>query len=203
MSTLIDCANMAYAHLGKGTFIADLNENSVEAKVARLFQKPALKATLRDFHWAFATKITQAKLIEEDPNSEWGFAYRYPVDCLDLRRILSGQRVDTPETAVEYRVIGDSEGRVILTDKDEAEIEYTCFIDNAGLFPADFELAYSFRWATYLAPKILGADPTRQGERLMARYQTEIAHAKLNSGMEGRREQAPQNSYAAARGSSL
>src|SRR5665648_440114 len=96
MSSATEICNMALGHLASGKEIANLEtERSAEAIACRRFFDSARDAVLRDFSWPFATKIKALSLIEEDPNSEWAYSYRYPTDCLNFRRILSGTRTDT------------------------------------------------------------------------------------------------------------
>jgi hypothetical protein len=199
MPTSTEIANQALAHLGKGNFIASLDEASAEAKLAKMFHLPSVKATLREFHWPFATRIATAQLIETDPNSEWGYSYTYPSDCIDMKRILSGIRNDTNDSIVRYRIIGSDQGKVILTDKIEAELEYTKYVSNTAIFPDDFELAVSFRWAMYMAPKILGADRAKQVQILKGDYMQHISVAKLNAAMEQQRDAEPTNGFVNAR----
>src|SRR5690606_28194143 len=113
----------------------------------------------------FATRIVALGLVEEEPNSEWGYSYRYPSDCLMVRRFITGIQPDTQETKIPYRVIGDDDGLLILTNEDEAEIEYTIRATDTLRYPPDFEMALSFRLASYIAPRITGGDNFNLAER--------------------------------------
>jgi hypothetical protein len=116
-----------------------------------------------------------------------------------MKRILSGIRNDTNDSIVRYRIIGSDQGKVILTDKIEAELEYTKYVSNTAIFPDDFELAVSFRWAMYMAPKILGADRAKQVQILKGDYMQHISVAKLNAAMEQQRDAEPTNGFVNAR----
>lgn len=190
MDTKTEIVNAGFAHCGKGTYIEnvdDASDTSPEAKLARLFYLPALKLTLREFHWPHATRIEGAQLITEDPNDEWGFSYRYPVDCLDLRRILSGTRNDTADTLAEYRVIGDDAvGQVILCDVEEAQIEYTKLVTKVANMPMDFRVGLSYRLGMFFAPKLAAGD-RKLALSIKADFNDAIGQAKLNAAMEGRK----------------
>src|SRR3990172_6032289 len=126
MASEVDICNMALSHLGNSKEIAILaTEKSEEAAACRRFYETARDTVLRDFAWPFATRILSLGLVEEDPNDEWAYAYRYPTDCLLLRRLLSGLRHDNRQSRAPYRVARDDDGLVIYTDLAEAQMEYT------------------------------------------------------------------------------
>ena len=155
MASSTDICNKAISHLGIGKEIANLEtERTAEALACRRFFSDVIEEVLRDYAWPFATKFSDLELVEEDPTSEWSYSYRYPSDCLEFRRILSGTRSDTPDTRIPYRVGQDSQGRLIYTDQDSAEGEYTVRVTEAGRFTADFVSAASLLLASYIAPRL-------------------------------------------------
>jgi len=179
MSSTTEISNLAISHLGIGKEIANLDtEQTEEASACRRYFESAKKATLSDLDWTFATKFAVLNLIESEPNEEWNFSYRYPSDCINMRRILSGQRQDTQKTRVPYRISADSAGRIIYTDKENAEIEYTKNVTDPGLFSAEFALALSFRLASYIAPRLTGGDPFKMKQEMLAQYEIELGRAK-------------------------
>jgi|DEB0MinimDraft_10_1074344.scaffolds.fasta_scaffold02080_5 hypothetical protein len=179
MSSTTEISNLAISHLGIGKEIANLDtEQTEEASACRRYFESAKKATLSDLDWTFATKFAVLNLIESEPNDEWNFSYRYPSDCINMRRILSGQRQDTQKTRVPYRISADSAGRIIYTDKENAEIEYTKNVTDPGLFSAEFALALSFRLASYIAPRLTGGDPFKMKQEMLAQYEIELGRAK-------------------------
>ena len=177
MSSTTEISNLAISHLGIGKEIANLDtEQTEEASACRRYFESAKKATLSDLDWTFATKFAVLNLIESEPNDEWNFSYRYPSDCINMRRILSGQRQDTQKTRVPYRISADSAGRIIYTDKEDAEIEYTKNVTDPGLFSAEFTLALSFRLASYIAPRLTGGDPFKMKQEMLAQYELSLIH---------------------------
>jgi hypothetical protein len=200
MASKTEIANIALSDLGTGKEISNLEtEKSTEAGTMRRFYDLALDTTLRDFHWSFTTKFAALALIEEDPNSEWDYSYRYPTDCLKIRRILSGIRNDSRDTRTPYKIGRDDQGLVVYTDKEDAEIEYTVRETDPTRFPADFILALGHRLAAYAAPRICGEDPFKMGERAMRLYMFEIATAKASSLNEQQDEEDPEASSIKAR----
>lgn len=182
MASKTDICNIALSHLGISKEIANLDtEQSKEAAACRRFYDVTIEATLKDYSWPFASKIATLNLIEENPNDEWGYSYRYPTDCLFFRRILSGNRNDTELTKVPYAVTKDDSGYVVFTDRAEAECEYTVRISDESFFTSDFIIAVSYRLASYVAPRITAGDPFKLGQLAMQKYMIELSKAVANA----------------------
>lgn len=185
--------NMALSHLGQDVEIADVeNENTPQARAMRRFYATALKQTLRDFNWPFATKTVALELVEENPTSEWAYAYHYPSDCVQFRRILSGIRNDNAQSEVPFRVAYGSASAVIYTDAKEAEGEYTVLVDDPSRFPDDFTQALSMRLAAYVAPRIGGPQAIKLREAILALYFHELGGSRANAMNEEQAEEEPE-----------
>lgn len=197
--TSAEIGNLALGHLNIGRDIANLNENSAEARSLRRFYSLTRDAILRDFDWPFARVRTELELIEEEPNDEWGFSYRYPVDSLMLRRIFSGIRNDNQATVVRYEIGQDSTGSLLYTDMEDAIIRYTSQVTNPTYFPPDFVLAFAARLAAYAAPTLTGGDPFKLGARAFEVYRLEMGMARANAANEERPDQEPQAELIRAR----
>lgn len=170
-------ANLALAHIGVEKSIAALTERSKEAEACKLFYAQARNELLAAVPWPFATKIADLTLVEEDPNTEWSYSYRYPSDCVNFRRILSGNRVDTPSTAISYKIGADTEAKLIFTDREDAECEYTVLVTNVVFFPDDFVQALALRLAAMIAPRLTAGDPFKMGARAQTLYEKAVADA--------------------------
>ena len=181
-SSKTEICNIALSHLGSAKDVANVEtEASQEAGACRRFYDMALKATLRDFPWSFATKIADMQLVEEDPNDEWAYSYRYPSDCLRMRRILSGNRNDTNDTREPYKISRDASGLLIFSDKENAEIEYTKYETDPLAYPEDFVVALSYRLAAFIAPRVTAGDKFKLGAAAMQNYLFEISRAESTS----------------------
>lgn len=197
-----EICNLALSNLGVGTEIQELDEDSAEAKACRAFYNTALKRALRDFEWPFATKIVDLSLVEEDPTDEYAYSYRYPSDCLFLRRILSGTRNETRQSAVHYRVVRDEDGLLLLTDAAEPQAEYTVFSGDdepVPFYPADFVIAFSYLLASYIAPRIITTDPAKRADTMRNTYLIEASRAMANARMEEQPEEEPESEFIRAR----
>lgn len=195
-------ANLALGHLGSGKEIANLDtENSAEARACRRFYETARDEMLRGWTWPFATKITTLTLVEEDPNDEWAYSYRYPTDCLMFRRIPSGARTDTRQSRVPYRVAQDDAGQVIFTDREDAQAEYTVAITDTRRFTSDFTMALSLRLASYIAPSITAGDPFKVGTRAFQLYGMSVDAARANAANEEQPDEDPSSQFERERNS--
>ena len=200
MLSSTDIANMALGHLGVGKQISNIEtEKSEDARSCKQFFNTTIQSMLRDFPWPFATVIQSLELVETDPNDEWGYSYRYPSNCLNVKRILSGSRNDTRLNRVPYKIVNDSSGQLILTDMTDAQIEFTKNIDATSHYPVDFSLAVSFRLAAYIAPRMTAGDPFKMGERAMKMYDYELRKAQSNAANEEQPDELPNSEFIEAR----
>lgn len=195
MSAQVEICNMALSHLAVGKEIASITENTEEARVLNRFYEPARKKVLRDGSWPFATRFVALGLVESAPTSEWDYSYRYPTDCLKVRRIFSGTRNDTRQTRVPYKLAGDSQGTLILTDMDDAEIEYTVNADNPQFYAPDFELAFSYYLAFLSASRLTRGDKYKLGAQAFQLYQLEIKKSIGNAANEEQEEEIPDSEF--------
>lgn len=172
MSSKTELANLALSHLGQQQEIANLDtERSPAAATMRRFIPIAVETFLKDFPYSFCNVTSALALVEESPNDEWAYSYRYPTDCLKPLRIPSGLRDDTRQSRVNYVIGKDSQGELIYTDEPEASLEYVQFVNDPSRFPADVLLAMSFFLAGLSAPRICGEDPFKMGDKAMKMYQ--------------------------------
>ena len=196
----VGICNMALSHLGVGKEIANLEtEKSDEASAFRRFYDIARDATLRETAWPFATKIDVLSLVKEDPNDEWDFSYRYPIDCEYFRRILSGIRNDNKSTRIPYEIASDTLGSLIYTDKKNATAEYTVNIDNPILYPPDFSMALSYYLAALTAARLTAGDPFKLKDWCMKMFYLEISRAASRAFNEEQVESPPESEFITGR----
>jgi len=193
MASTTEIANLVLNHCAVGKTISNLEtEQSEAARAIRRVYDIALDVTLRDFAWPFATKIAALALVAEEPNTEWGYSYRYPSDCLEMRRILSGVRNDTRQSRAPYKIAQDSAGLLIFTDEEDAQAEYTVRMTDPQRYPADFTLALSFYIAAIAAPTLTAGDQFKLGDRAGKMYAFEIARATTRGFNEEQPEELPE-----------
>lgn len=201
MGTNTQILNMALSHIGVGKEVASIKtEKSEEAAAGRRFFNIARDVVLRDFHWPFTTVIEVLALIESDPNSEWAYSYKYPVDCLCMRRILSGIRNDDRNTEVTYKLAHNTSGVIIYTDEPTAFVEYTGRSEDPQIYPPDFTMALSYYLASLLAPRLTGGDPFDLKTKAEKMYRIELSKAAANAFNEEKVEDPPDSEFISIRG---
>lgn len=196
MASKTQICNLAISHIGVGKEIANVDtDKGDEASACRRYYETCRDVALRDFPWPFATVVESLALIEEDPNDEWAYSYRYPTDCILFRRILSGIRNDSRQTRVPFRIINDSSGRLIYCDAEDAVAEYTKKETNPDLYTPDFYLALSFLIAAHIAPRLTAGDPFKLGDRAARMYEIQISRAKAMAKNEEQVEEDPESEF--------
>lgn len=192
MASKTEICNLALTHIGVGKEISNLEtERSPEATACRRIYETCLRTTLRAAHWPFATKFADLALIEEDATTDFTYSYGYPSDCVDFRRIVSGVPNETAQDRVVYRIAYGESAQIILTNQENAEGEYTVFVEDPARYPADFTMALSLLIAFYIAPKLTAGDPFKLGQRAMQLYSFEISRAVSNAHNEEQSQQSP------------
>lgn len=191
-----EIANFAISHLGIGKRIVSLEtERSQEAIVCNLFYSTALGETLRDFDWPFTRTIADLVLVQVNPNLDWKYSYRLPSDCLKALHILSGLRVETRQSRIEYEIGQDDEGKLLFTDQDSATLKYIIKADDPMQYPDDFTMALSYRLAMYVAPQITSGDRAKLRAEMAQYYMAEITQAKCNSLNEEQVNEDPESEF--------
>jgi hypothetical protein len=166
------CLPDSLAKLGQTRFITSLDEATAEGYTAAQLWDLALRASLRHFPWAFATKYAGGSdpedgymnLIDGSTSdyaveNEWVYAYRYPLDCLFARRIVppTGEGRTYNRTPITFRVgrtwNGTNDVPLIYCNQVEAVLEYTALVEcSEDFFDALFEDFLSWRLAGLMAP---------------------------------------------------
>lgn len=198
-SSTVIC-NMALRHIGQANGIASLTERSEAASACNAFYDIARKATLRDLNWPFASLTEDLTLVEEDPTTEWAFSYRYPSQALKVIRIPSGVRNDTRQSRVAWKEVNDGAGgKLIYTDMEDAQAEYTFDEEVTSNFPEDFSLALSYRIAFYIAPSLARQQGPGIQKEMAAYYTDAIQSAAANIGNEEQPDELPDSEFVRGR----
>jgi len=184
MASETDVANVALAHLGHGDEIDSLATNtSVAARIIRRIYKDTLASILSAYNWNWARAFQRLQISSFWPTPEWSFAYQYPPDCVQIRRIYNFHHYDDRENIIEYVEANDGTQRLILSnfgpvallpkdsytptkntsnypstiDKTQIPImEYTAFIENLAIMPPLFKEAFTYILAAKAAPLLSG-----------------------------------------------
>lgn len=139
MASKTNVLNIALGRIGVSKQVANVDtEQSLAAQTARTFIDEDIRYVLRDFPWPFATAYKNPALVAGTTSvnavSDWRYAYRYPSDCLFVRRIVVPTVGRNDPNPPPFRIGRDSEGRLIYTNQEDAEIEYTYNVDDVTEF---------------------------------------------------------------------
>jgi hypothetical protein len=144
--------NLALGRVGLTKLIGSTSEASAEARLCDRLLTQSRDWLLRRCVWPWATTVTTLPLVEENPTDEWGYAYRYPSDCLRLLRLLGAGRV--PAVAIPWKLSQDGAGRLVYCDVADAQAEYLQRVTNLAQWPDDATDALAWRLAFEIAPPL-------------------------------------------------
>lgn len=209
MATKVQICNLALSHIGQHS-IQSLDEATKLAQYCNLHFDNTRDAVLRDHAWGFAKKrLTLA--LTGDTYSGWDYAYAYPDDCLvaheifDLTGSVTGTAYD-PDTdtyystgKVEFEVSVNNalSQKIILTNKESAELMYTARVTNVGLFDPLFVDALSYALALKLVQPLKADTALRQ--ELSNSYVRLVERAKAVSANETYKKPDRDNDFVNAR----
>jgi hypothetical protein len=196
MSTSATICNIALGHIGVTRLISALTQTTTEAVQCNLYFETARDAVLADYTWPFATAYSALGLVAEDPSDDWLYAYRYPSDCIRVRRIVTGMgRADMNPPA--FAIGQDAQGRLIYSSHPDATIEYTARVSDPSRFDALFSEALSWRMAAFLAPS-LGRVQGAQNTALQM-YERTIGKARSTAANEAQQQPQAESEFVRAR----
>lgn len=150
-ATDVSIINMALAHVGWTQFITARSQLLNQTAVLNLFYDQAVEYALEDFAWGFARRYVTLGLVEEDPNDDWTFSYRYPTGTAKVRRIVTSLGLLDPNPA-PFSIGQDDTGKLVYTDQEDAVVETTKLITTTAQFPAMFVEAVSWWLAGLSCP---------------------------------------------------
>lgn len=218
----VSICNRALQAIGTRTTIAALSEQSVEARNCNLIYADTRDEVLQMAYWNFAQKTNYLSLLKSAPGTPsnasstanqwstafpsppWLYEYAYPVDCIQMSRIvqqIQNTYVGTPYTTggsngypfmvgpgAPFKVSTDEDvnhqqQNVILTNQYQAIGVYTKRITNPGLFGAQFVEALVQALAAKLAIALTGQVALANSKFVAAN--AVITQARASDGNEG------------------
>lgn len=152
-STEAQICNVALSRIGNSNFIDNLDEATTEGRVCNQLYEPTRDSLLASFPWPFATRMVTLATVADAEHTAWGYTYSLPSDYLAAQSPWSSYRDPTVGQRIPYSVEMNTagDGRVLLTDHDEAQFTYTAKVTDPGLFPPLFRSALSWALAAELA----------------------------------------------------
>lgn len=207
--------NLALSRMGSSQQITSFQDGSTEAAQCLLFYPQTRDACLNDFPWPWTeayvplAEVAGPETTLDRANAVWLRSYRYPSDCLKMRRIVRTPYPITttpPQTTgtvlinyycneawrravgdaypVSYALSNDSTGRLIVTDQygpNGITAVYTQAVEDPTQFSADFVDMLCWRLAMELAMSLGFNDAKRKyAEEMYERVVRRARAATMN-----------------------
>lgn len=199
MPSKTEICNLAIRRLGSAGEIQDFDtEKSKIAVACRRIYPFAVSKLHRAYAWPHSIRVLAlAQLVTNDWSDEWPYAYQMPGDSKKALRIMSGNRHEALDEQIEFKVVGSSAQRILLTDQVSAKLEYCVEVTAIELYPDDFISALAWLVAADLAPSV----PNRiyTSKECMELFMIEVQHAQVNAAREQRRGVPPKSEFERSR----
>ncbi len=204
MASKTEVWNMALSHIGVATNVGSATNSDTPAALAcGAFSDRSLNELKRRHQWQPFTVFETLALVEECPNKIYSFAYAYPKDCLFFRKILSEVRNDDESTRIPF-----ARGRVLNASGTRVDVIFTDHAEPVGVFTEkddsrdyvdDFALAWSFRLAYFIAPRLTKGDPFKRQQAMLNNFRVELSNAITMDNRERQIDPYPKSKYERAR----
>jgi len=192
----VQIANMALMRIGvTQTLVAaaggQFTDQSATAQTMNIWYWQDRDSELTEYPWPWASKyqaLAQVSLQGIPANPEWGVSYRYPTDCLAVRRIVNGcivtnavpippqttanppvipwvsawNRADGDPLPFPFEIGSDAIGRLIYTNAPSAWIKYTYAVSDPTQYANDFADLLAWRVAVDVGYAMARDDKRRE-----------------------------------------
>lgn len=149
--------NLAYAHLGKSSNIADPDEISAEANAARAFYPHEREKMLARHDWGFASVVVALAevIIVDPPPAPFLDAVRYgtPSDCVRATSVDSNSYAGMLSTHFIRQMVGNVD--VIYSTIPDVRLTYVSRSIQDNFFPPGVSEALALSLASKLAGAII------------------------------------------------
>lgn len=133
-ATQVGVYNMALGRLGVSIFIESVDEASNGAIACNVYYDQHVDQVLRDFPWNFCTSFATLANLGTPPTN-WDYRYALPSDCVNVRRIvIDGVANPRKEQRIPFKLATEGGVRVLYTNQEDAEIEYSARITDLNLW---------------------------------------------------------------------
>jgi len=192
---------MALSRIGASPIEA-MTENSEAARKCSQFYEHDRRVVLRRYPWPWATRRVELAAMEETPK-DYAYAYRYPADCVCLRKLYAVDTTVTPERLrplpdfISYQIVSDSSGLIVNTNESRVVAEYTADVKDVALMDDTFCEALSWKLAASIAFKLTGNAQISQ--MATGEYERMFLHAAAGAENEQNVKVPELNTFIAAR----
>lgn len=194
MFSKTDIYNLALGALLLTKRISDNNtDTSQENQTLNVHWPMALEQTLTDLDLDCTAQRQPLALVATNPQAGWNYAYKYPANCILLRRLIDpcrfqsdgfynryedGIRPDTRYTQVPRQTGTYLGNKVIFCNLDQAYVEYIAIDISLNLLSASAVLALAYKLAQLAAPLITGKGAAALRTEILNGYKLVKAEAQ-------------------------
>lgn len=148
--------NLALLRIGAGQRLTSLEDaNPIGRACSDVFDLNR-DAVLEAAPWPFAMYRADLAAITDGERTGWAYAYQLPTNCLAPRYITDGTTEPAEGEEIPFVLEADAtNGRVLLTNQDAAELVYTARVEAVGRWSPMFKQALAFLIAYDLANGIM------------------------------------------------
>lgn len=205
--------NLALARLGAQSYVASLDENSTEARLARAVWPQAVRSALAAHEWKFATVTEPLAAAGAPPaQSAWAYQYALPADCVQPLAVVNPAAAQpgpfgsfsstfTDRVPWERSVGRDDTGQrvpVVLTSQPHAVLRYVALVESPAAWDPGFAAAFSWRLAAELAMPLTGKPDLMQA--MLMGFQGAVREATVANVQNGQGTVSHVPEWIAARG---
>ena len=190
MANAVDICNLALSQLGERGQIVSLDpaDGSEYAAECKNYYPIALRKLLEEYDWSFMQTRARLNKLANFDSELYGYknAYALPSDCVRVVRVSEANAENTMSHFAsefprnyEIQYSKTTDNRILLTNVDNAIIQYTLYRDVPVLFPTYFIEALVLCLAVYLVGPLKRSDPASTiAQNLRQAYEQTLSKAK-------------------------
>lgn len=150
MPTDANIGNMALSRLGARATIADLTENSTEARQLSIWYETVRDDLQGMMDWNF-NRVTRALSQSGTAPSRWAYSYAYPSDALRVWRLDFGASAWAYPDPAPFEIGSDGAGQFLYCNEAVVEAVLLQRVTDPNRFSAAFVLAFADSLAAAVA----------------------------------------------------
>ncbi len=144
MPTDVNIGNMALSRLGTGATIADLTENSTEARQINIWYETVRDDLLGMIDWNF-NRVRRSLSLSGTAPAKWAYSYAYPSDCLKIWGLDFGSWYWScwNGMAVPFEIASDGTNQFLYCNEAIAEAVFSQRVTDPNRFTSAFVMAFA------------------------------------------------------------
>lgn len=159
-------------------------DKSTEALTLNNFWDVAYESALEDMDLDSTSQTIALEQVGIDPSPFWRYAYKYPVNAVLIRRIVSNQITDDEETLIDkVRAVHAGES-CILTNEPSAKVEFIAKDIPMAALTAQAAIYISLKLAQLSVPLIVGKNSVQISQGIDSRLELALMDAKRRDAQE-------------------